>query len=43
MENRFQEQLSTIQKEDAKKAKAEMEKAKQAEKELLQGEFMKQK
>jgi HAMP domain-containing protein len=43
MENQFQEKLSAIQKEDAKKAKKEIEKAKLAEKELLENEFKKQK
>lgn len=41
LENEFQEKISVIQKEDAKKAKIEADKAKEAEKKLLDTEFSK--
>jgi hypothetical protein len=43
LENQFQEKISAIQKEDAQKAKKEVEKAKKTEKDLLETEFKKQK
>jgi len=42
-QNEFSEKIATIQKEDAKKAKIEADKAKETEKKLLTTEFNKQK